>query len=152
MTNWIRNSLILILTVVSVTTAQADVPKLAAPQEKAAQESYEFVGRHLVVSYHGCDSDALRNIKQLPEVMKQGVSASGAQLLDSVEYVFAPDGLTMVLLLSESHASIHTYPEHGACFVDFFTCGTRCSAEKFDEILQKFLKPKRVDKQIIMRQ
>ena len=115
-------------------------------------EEYEFVGRHLLASYHDCDAEALKNIKQLPEIMKSGVVASGAQLLDSAEYVFQPDGLTMVLLLSESHASIHTYPEHGACFVDFFTCGTRCSAEKFDAILQNFLKPKRVDKQIIIRE
>ncbi len=148
MKKWIQNCLILALTAVSVTL-------MAAPQGKAVQETvldYEFVGRHLIASYRDCDLEALKNIKQLPEVMKQGVNASGAQLLDSVEYVFAPDGLTMVLLLSESHASIHTYPEHGACFIDFFTCGTRCSAEKFDEILQKFLKPKKVEKQIIMRE
>lgn len=143
MKNWIRNIFVLALTVISVALPAAD----AAPLE-----NYEFVGRHLLASYRECDLDALKNIKQLPEVMKRGIEASGAQLLDSVEYVFAPDGLTMVLLLSESHASIHTYPEHGACFVDFFTCGTRCSAEKFDAILQNFLKPKKVDKQFIVRQ
>lgn len=152
MKNWIRNCLILASTVVSITLVAANSAPIAAPQGKVVQQEYEFVGRHLLASYHDCDVEALKNIKQLPEVMKQGVNASGAQLLDSVEYVFAPDGLTMVLLLSESHASIHTYPEHGACFIDFFTCGTRCSAEKFDDILRAFLKPKKVDKQIIMRE
>jgi S-adenosylmethionine decarboxylase len=38
---------------------------------------------------------------------------------------FEPQGVTVLALLSESHASIHTYPEVGSVFVDVFTCGTR---------------------------
>ena len=118
---------------------------------ESGTENYQFIGRHFMASYYGCDDEALRNISQLPEVMKQAVGESGATLLDSKTYIFPPDGLTMVLLLSESHASIHTYPEHGACFVDFFTCGTNCSAEKFDEALRSYLKPQKVSQQAFMR-
>ena len=50
----------------------------------------------------------------------------------------------MIILLSESHASIHTYPEHGGCFVDFFTCGTTCKPENFDKYMQNYLKPKNI--------
>ncbi len=117
-----------------------------------ATENYQFIGRHFLASYHGCDEQALRDIHKLPDVMKLGVAASGATLLDSSVYIFPPDAMTMVLLLSESHASIHTYPEHGACFVDFFTCGTSCSAEQFDEILRAYLKPQKVDQQLFMRE
>ena len=112
---------------------------------------YQFIGRHFLASYYGCDEQALRDIHKLPEVMKEGVAASGATLLDASLYIFPPDGMTMVLLLSESHASIHTYPEHGSCFVDFFTCGTSCSAEKFDEVLRDYLKPKKVMNHAFMR-
>lgn len=120
--------------------------------ELSAEESnYEFSGRHFVASYTGCDHAALSNIDALKKAFLGAVCESGATLLESVDYVFPPEGLTMVALLSESHASIHTYPEHDACFVDLFTCGTRCQAEKFDEALQRYLQPKDVSHKILIR-
>lgn len=116
-----------------------------------ADESYDFIGRHFVASYMECDLEALTDLEGLRDAMKDAVDASGATLLKSCDFVFPPDGLTMVLLLSESHASIHTYPEHASCFVDLFTCGTNCSAEKFDEVLQNYLKPKSIGKKMLHR-
>ncbi len=121
------------------------------PQEKKIEQNYQFIGRHFVASYYGCNDAALKNIDKLRQTMKDAVHLSGATLLDSSEYIFAPDGFTMVLLLSESHASIHTYPEYGACFVDFFTCGTHCMAEQFDDALRAYLRPDRVEQQIFTR-
>ena len=100
-----------------------------------------FQGRHLFGSYLGCDPVALRDFAGLRKAMGEAVSASGATLLNTVEHIFPPDGITILMLLSESHASIHTYPEHGACFVDLFTCGMRCSGERFDELLRAYLRP-----------
>jgi len=110
----------------------------SAPNEPG---NYQFVGRHLVASYHGCDKEALTNTTRLVEVMQEACKASGATILDSCQYPFDGNAITVVILLSESHASIHTYPEHGACFVDMFTCGTKCSQEKFDEVLRAYLNP-----------
>lgn len=112
---------------------------------------YEFTGRHLIASYFGCDSEALTNKAKLTEAMKSAVKASGALLLNFVEHEFAEGGVTLVMLLAESHSSIHTYPEHGACFVDLFTCGHTCNAEKFDMVMRNYLKPEKVDRQILIR-
>ena len=76
---------------------------------------------------------------------------AGKCSLDAVEHVFSPRGYTAVLLLSESHASIHTYPEHGACFVDLFTCGTTCKAEAFDQVLRDYLQPLQITQRILLR-
>jgi S-adenosylmethionine decarboxylase len=102
---------------------------------------FEFVGRHLMASYVDCDPDALRDLEGLEDAMRQAVLASGATLLTSARHVFPPDGMTIVMLLSESHASIHTYPEHNSCFVDLFTCGLDCRAEDFDAVLRAYLRP-----------
>jgi S-adenosylmethionine/arginine decarboxylase-like enzyme len=59
--------------------------------------------------------------------------------------------MTAVLLLAESHASIHTYPEHQACFVDLFTCGRACSAERFDAVLRQYLRPASVQRRTMLR-
>ncbi len=123
--------------------------RLAA--ENLHENPYEFKGIHFLVSYCGCDLDALTNLKGLSGAMHDAVEKSGATILDSCSWVFDPNGLTMVLLLSESHASIHTYPEHGACFVDLFTCGEKCSSEKFDAAMQEYLKPKVVQKRTLIR-
>jgi S-adenosylmethionine decarboxylase len=50
-------------------------------------------------------------------------------VLQIVSKRFEPQGVTVLALLSESHASIHTYPEVGAMFVDVFTCGDRAKPD-----------------------
>ncbi len=124
---------------------------LFAEVSKSPKSEYEFVGVHLVASYNDCDEEALCNVERLKEVMEEAARASGATILDSADYLFPPHGLTMVLLLSESHASIHTYPEYKACFIDLFTCGHNCSAERFDEVLRSYLKPKKAHVQKLLR-
>lgn len=108
-------------------------------------EEYIFRGKHFVASYMGCDLRSLTDLEGLIEAMNEAVRSSGATILNMTPYVFPPNGLTIVYLLQESHASLHTYPEHGACFADLFTCGDVCSAKKFDEILRKYLQPKFAD-------
>ena len=116
-----------------------------------ASDQYQFKGKHFIASYAGCDIDALSNVEQLRLIMEEAAKQSGATILQTAYHVFPPDGLTMVILLSESHASIHTYPEHRACFVDLFTCGDKCSNEKFDECLRSYLKPTSVHEKVLIR-
>ncbi len=116
------------------------------------EEVHEFKGHHFVASYSGCNHEALSDVETLKKVMLMAVETCGATVLDAVDYVFHPDGLTMVILLSESHASIHTYPEYDACFVDLFTCGDKCSAEKFDLALREYLHPKQIAQKMLLRQ
>lgn len=103
---------------------------------------YEFAGNHFVASYYECDEQALVDNFRLEEVMLCASKASGAQVLNFISHHFDGQGLTMAILLSESHASIHTYPEHRACFVDLFTCGDHCDYEKFHHVLAEYLKPR----------
>ncbi len=118
---------------------------------KLPEPEFEFSGRHLLASYSGCDPGAIRDVKGLSAAMLAAVKASGATLLSASDHIFPPDGMTAVLLLSESHASIHTYPEHNSCFVDIFTCGTTCKVEAFDAVLRSFLRPRKHSRRIIAR-
>lgn len=109
-----------------------------------AEEVYHFSGKHFIASYLECDLKALSDLGGMIEAMNKAVAASGATQLEMNSYVFPPNAVTAVYLLSESHASIHTYPEHGSCFVDLFTCGEKCSAEKFDAVLRAYLQPQKI--------
>lgn len=110
-----------------------------------------FVGRHMLASYVGCDARALGDYDGLEQALRRAIPACGARFLNSVRHEFHPGGVTIVCLLSESHASIHTYPERRACFVDLFTCGDRCRAEKFEAVLRAYLKPAGRDVRILKR-
>ncbi len=118
----------------------------------AEEPSFQFKGQHFLASYCDCDHEALINLKALEQAMLASAEKSGATILKSASWEFLPEnGFTMVILLSESHASIHTYPEFNACFVDLFTCGEKCSSEYFDQALRSYLKPQSVTSRTLIR-
>lgn len=116
-----------------------------------SDNGYEFIGKHFIASYMDCDPQALGDVEGLSHAMDIAVATSGATVLNKMVYEFKPNGLTMLYLLSESHASLHTYPECNACFIDLFTCGTRCTSDGFDEKLRSYLHPKTVDVRHFLR-
>jgi S-adenosylmethionine decarboxylase len=64
---------------------------------------------------------------------------------------FAPQGVTALALLAESHASLHTYPEAGLAFWDCFTCGVACDPARSAPVLIDALQPAAVTRQEIAR-
>ena len=116
-----------------------------------AEEEHRFAGKHFIASYLDCDLKAIGDLDGMIEAMDDAVRASGAAILNKTPHVFPPNGLTIVYLLSESHASLHTYPEYGACFVDLFTCGDHCTSETFDAALRAYLRPKEVNARLFIR-
>ena len=117
----------------------------------ATNQGYDFCGQHLIASYYGCDKEALNNLSQLKNKMIEATEATKATVLSYTKEKFPGGGFSMVILLSESHSSIHTYPEYDACFIDIFTCGNTCQVEFFDKVLKAYLKPKKVNKDIFTR-
>ncbi len=129
---------------------QNDHPVVVEDSPAVCKE-HKFIGHHLFATYSKCNEAALKNLNGLAYAMEQAVKASGATFLRSVKHVFPNGGFTMLILLSESHASIHTYPEYNACFVDIFTCGTFCLVEKFDLAMQDYLRPEETHQRISLR-
>jgi len=127
-----------------------DCPALLA-EETPDFKKYEFVGNHLIASYSDCNAAALRDTEGLAAAMKAAVLATGATVLRIIEHTFPNGGFTLLLLLAESHASIHTYPECNACFVDFFTCGNSCTVENADAVLRNYLQPQKARCRVVLR-
>lgn len=101
--------------------------------------NYSFKGNHFICQYKQCNAQKLNDPIKLVAAMLTAIQEGNASYLSHLSYSFAPQGFTAVFLLSESHASIHTYPEHNSCFVDFFTCGTTTEWLPFHLSLQRFL-------------
>jgi S-adenosylmethionine decarboxylase len=83
----------------------------------------EVLGVHHIAELCECNADLLNNSEYISTSLRQAVEHANATLIEEVKYEFTPQGITAVCLLSESHISIHTWPEKGYAAVDIFTCG-----------------------------
>lgn len=99
-------------------------------------------GRHLLMEYQGCDRTILDDPEQLEELMRQAATAADATVVAAVFHAFTPCGTSGVLVLQESHLSIHTWPEYGYAAMDFYTCG-ECDPYAGHLVLCEGLRPER---------
>lgn len=82
------------------------------------------LGRHLLLECHGCEPAVLTDTHQLEKALRHAALVAGAHVLFAHFHPFGPgQGLTGVLLLRESHISIHSWPEYGYAALDVFMCG-----------------------------
>lgn len=100
----------------------------------------ENLGKHCTLELYGVDPHLLNDLAFLDDVLRKAAIESGATILDSVFKQFEPQGITMLLLLAESHVSIHTWPENKTAAVDIYTCGD-CDPQKAVSYIVEALSP-----------
>lgn len=97
------------------------------------------LGEHVLVDYHGCDPEVLDDVGSLQKVMVETAEAIGAHIVTVEFHEFNPIGVSGVVVIAESHLTIHTWPEHGYAAVDLFTCGQDMQIEVGIELLHEAL-------------
>ncbi|WP_019639535.1 adenosylmethionine decarboxylase [Paenibacillus fonticola] len=102
---------------------------------------YSTFGRHVVMDMWGVDYDFLNNAEWLEELLVEAATNCGATVCSVLSKQFEPQGITVLLLLSESHLSIHTYPEKGFAALDCYICGENANPERVLEYLAAVLMP-----------
>lgn len=85
----------------------------------------KHLGRHVLAEVCGCDFSILNDIKKVEEIMVNAALEAGAEVRECVFHKFSPQGVSGVVVISESHLAIHTWPELGYAAVDVFTCGDK---------------------------
>ncbi len=83
-------------------------------------------GRHWLVDCHGVAAPLLSDVAALRTLLRAAAEAAGARILFDHFHDFGHDGapgVTGVVLLAESHATIHTWPDAGYAAIDLFLCG-----------------------------
>ena len=111
----------------------------------------KILGRHLIVEYTDCDNSILNNLELLEEYLNESVRKSGATIVKSNFHRYNPQGVSGVVVIAESHISIHTWPEYGYAAVDFFTCGESVDPYQAYLFMKKMLKAERADVSEIKR-
>ncbi len=81
-------------------------------------------GEHILIDLWGVDKQLLSDVDTITKILSSGAEKSGATILFTHFHHFGEDyGVTGVLVLAESHISIHTWPENNYCAIDIFMCG-----------------------------
>jgi S-adenosylmethionine decarboxylase len=92
------------------------------------------LGRHLICEVTDCSFEKLDDVTFLEQTLTEACKMGGAGVISVQSKKFEPQGATVLVLLSESHCSIHTWPEYGYASVDVFTCGTH--VEPYDILVE----------------
>jgi len=95
------------------------------------------LGRHLLVELYGCSPEALDHVEVVREAMLATASLVNATVLGVSEHRFQPQGVSVVVVIAESHVSIHTWPEYAYAAADVFTCNGSLAADKVVELLRE---------------
>lgn len=98
----------------------------------------KYLGRHVLAEFWGC-----RNVDDPAHVelaMVRAAKASGATILNANMHHFGEGmGVTGVVMLAESHLSIHSWPEISYAAVDVFVCGTADPHLAIESLKQSFM-------------
>jgi S-adenosylmethionine decarboxylase len=108
-------------------------------------------GRHLILDLYDCDPGILDDYEELQRLLEASLVMAKATILRIIGEKFEPQGVTLLALLAESHASIHTWPEIGYCAIDLYTCGDTTQTHKAAEFLKKKLNAKTSEERELTR-
>jgi S-adenosylmethionine decarboxylase len=83
------------------------------------------LGRQLTIEYYSCAANILLNKGTVEKALLKAANDSGATIISSSFHDFKPQGVSGVVVIAESHFTVHAWPEHNYAAVDIFTCGDK---------------------------
>jgi S-adenosylmethionine decarboxylase len=109
------------------------------------------LGRHVLSEFYDCNREVLNDASLVKRYMEEAAVFSGATIVQSAFHRFSPHGVSGVVVISESHLAIHTWPEHGYAAVDLFTCGDTVDPWKAHDFLTRRLEARRTSTREVLR-
>jgi S-adenosylmethionine decarboxylase proenzyme len=109
--------------------------------------THSSLGSQLLLDLYDCDPVRLDDVEWVRSSMLDAAAAAGATVVESVFHRFSPWGVSGVVVISESHLAIHTWPEKGYAAVDVFTCGSELQIPLAQALLTRaFSSPRAVQR------
>ena len=101
------------------------------------------LSQHSLLEFYDCDASRLKQAKDVGKILRAAVLAGGGTIVKSVFHNFSPYGVSGVIVITESHVTIHTWPEHAYAAVDVFSCSTKLNHKVIRKELKHALSSKR---------
>lgn len=99
----------------------------------------DTMGRHVIAELWGCNIDKLNDREAMENVFVNAALEAGAEVREVAFHKFAPQGISGVVIISESHLTIHSFPEHGYASIDVYTCGDTIDPNVASDYIAKAL-------------
>ncbi|GEM_PF-654789 len=115
------------------------------------QDDSRTLGTHLLVELYGCNARTLERVAYVERALVQAAHESNAHIVSHFFHEFEPYGVSGVVVIEESHYTIHTWPEHRYAAVDLFYCAETVDAERALEVLRRAFEPEQMDVMLIRR-
>jgi S-adenosylmethionine decarboxylase len=110
------------------------------------------LGRELIVDVEDIeDCSVLETLNGIRPLMEEIIQRCKLNVVSQCEYQFSPIGATMLYLLSESHLTIHTYPEKRACSINLYTCNPKTDLNDALDIIYGYFKQPYIIKKVMDR-
>jgi len=81
------------------------------------------LGTHLLVELRDCNPKIIKDLAKVKNALVSAAKEAKATIVDISFHEFNPFGISGMVIIAESHLSIHTWPEYSYAAVDIFTCG-----------------------------
>ena len=91
--------------------------------DHAEEDTCFALGRQVTIEYYECGAKALLDRDRVEKALLKAADDSGANIISSSFHKFEPQGISGVVVIAESHFTVHAWPEHDYAAVDIFTCG-----------------------------
>lgn len=118
-----------------------------------------IMGVHIIVDLFGCPRKKTEKREEVGRICLEVIQEADLSMLNANFHQFEPSGVTGLVLLEESHLSVHTWPEHNSVSADVFCCilhqerfeEIKKKAEKACDLLVKKFRAKRIKKAVVVR-
>lgn len=111
----------------------------------------DTMGRHVIAELWECNQDKLNDINLIEQIFVNAALKAGAEVREVAFHKFAPFGVSGVVIISESHLTIHSFPEHGYASIDVYTCGDTINPNVAAEFIAEALEAEKSEKVEIPR-
>lgn len=110
------------------------------------------VGIHLLVNVYDVPNTAhLEYLSRGRPLLDNIVNQIGLHVMSQTGHQFPPVGYSYAYVLSESHFTIHTYPEHQSCYIDIFCCNSEFPPARAVQLIKEAFDTQTVQYQVIRR-
>lgn len=106
----------------------------------------DTMGRHVIAELWECNIEKLNNMGLIERIFVDAALKAGAEIREVAFHKFAPHGVSGVVIISESHLTIHSFPEHGYASIDVYTCGDTINPNVAAEYIAAALEAKTYEK------
>lgn len=102
------------------------------------------LAQHTLLEFYNCDASLLKRTREVKKLLCAAVREGGGTIVKAVFHNFSPYGVSGVVVITESHVTIHTWPEHAYAAVDIFSCSERLDHQAIRARLKQALGSQRV--------